>query len=104
MTLLYFSTAAGSLFIAVVLGILAVLPKRETSNKRHKFGIALLTIYLSIMLLGMLAGLIFMANSITIDDAGAVGRFHLNSALLYPFISTLLLCLTGFLFWLFRFN
>jgi uncharacterized BrkB/YihY/UPF0761 family membrane protein len=81
-----------------------VLPKRETSSKRHRVGIALLTFFLSIMLLAMLAGLVFMSNSIVIDDAGEAGRFHLNSALLYPLISTLMLLLTIFLFWLFRFG
>ncbi|KIM35295.1 hypothetical protein M413DRAFT_14631 [Hebeloma cylindrosporum] len=103
--LLYFSTAGGSLFIAVVLGILAVLPQRQTSNgRRYKLGIVLLTTFLSLMLLGMLAGLIYMANSITIDDAGEAGRFHLDSVILYPLISALLLLLTVFLFWLFRFG
>lgn len=100
--LLYFTTAGGSLFIAVVVGILAVLPQRETSSKRHKFGIALLAFFLSIMLLAMLAGLIFMSNSIIIDDAGEVGRFRLNSAILYPLISALMVLLAIFLFWLFR--
>ena len=102
MILLYFTTAGGSLFIAVVVGILAVLPQRETSGKRHKVGIALLTFFLSIMLLAMLAGLIFMSNSIVIDDAGEVGHFRLNSAKLYPLISALMILLTIFIFWLFR--
>jgi len=96
----------GSFFIATVTGLLAALGFQKKlalkNDLRHKIGMGLLVGCLCLILLLMVGGLIYMGNSLTIPDAGKLGRTQLNRVVISPIIAVVVLIVAAMLLYLFR--
>ena len=104
---LYFIIAGGSLFIASISGILAGLryhnPNIDKNRQRKdRKGVIFVSFSLSLMLLTMISGLIYMGNVLSIDNAGKVGTSQLPPGVIFPLVAVFVVLGTIMLFWFLR--